>query len=206
MLRRQVLVKNTAKTIEIGTTTANTTANSKGDKIMEQIQKEDAVHYAAMRRRAEIQSQDLENRQATQNQEFEHRRLMLGLDRFHELEIARMRRHNAIELKAVANGTKEESGGTKREGRLPGRKELGELMPGSRLFQQVSVNGGDVEEPLFLRVEWVDSDCGGFFKWEHQAPILAGRDGEGMSNGYGVVNGKGKGKMKESRDDLEMST
>lgn len=199
MLRRQVLEKNTAKNNKTG----NTTANTMGDiAVMEQIQREDVAHYAAMRRRAEIQSQDLENRQATQNQEFEHRRLMLGLDRFHELELSRMRRHNAIQIKAVEMGTKEESGGINVEGGLPTRTELGELMPGAKLFRQVPGDGVDDAEPLFLRVEWVDSDCGGFFKWENQAPTPAARDGEGKSNGVHKVDRKGK--MRERRDDLEM--
>lgn len=178
----------------------NTTAKSMWDRaLMEQIQKEDAVHYAAMRRRAEVMSQDMENHQAKQNQEFEHRRLMLGLDRFHELEISRMRRQNDIKIKAADNETKGEPGDMKVEGGPPNRKELGKIKPGSNVFKQVSGDGGAMPDPLYLRVEWVDSDCGGFFKWEHQAPTPAERDGYAGPNGEGKVDRKGK--MKESRDD-----
>lgn len=150
MLRRQVLETNTAKNNK----TENATANTMGERsVTEHIQKEDAVHYASMRRRAEIQTQDFENRQATQKQEFEHRRLMLGLDRFHELEISRMRRHDVIQSKAADTGTNEANGAIKVDEGLPTRKDVGELMPGARLFRQISEDGGKISKPLFLKVE-----------------------------------------------------
>ncbi len=143
---------------------------------------------------------------------------MLSLDRFHELEISRMRRHNAAQTKAADTGPNETNGVIKVEEGLPTRKDVGELMPGARMFQQVSENGEKFSMPLFLKVEWVDSDCGGFFKWVNKAPTRAGRDEGGISKGVlngmmngmanGMANGNGKvirkGKTREPSNDFEM--
>lgn len=152
---------------------------------MERIRTEDAIHNANMRRRAETGQQD-----------FEHRRLMLGLERFHEFEVGSMRRRFAAPAKPAENGTNSSAGGMNVDVKRLNGVKPGEAESGPRLlFKQISEDGQDLPEPLHLRVVWVDSDNGGFFRWEKQAPSSSRKNGEEGSRGDGKVNGRGK--MKE---------
>ena len=82
-----------------------------------------------------------------------------------------------------------------------------------RLFKQVAEDGGDVEEPLLLKVVWTDSDTGGLFQWVNVFGVSGDGGGDGAgdggarnggasSAGPSNCNGKGKGKEKES-DNIE---
>ncbi|KAL6717892.1 hypothetical protein ACLMJK_003977 [Lecanora helva] len=102
----------------------------------DKIARDAAYHRAALARREEAFSQELD-----------HRRLMLGLERFHEYEMTNIRKHHGAV--AVSSRVSSKRG----------------VEPKGTLFKQVAEDGSEIEEPLHLRVVWVDSDCGGLFTW-----------------------------------------
>ena len=113
----------------------------------DKIIRDNAYHQAALARRAEAFEQEIE-----------HRRLMLGLERFHEFEMANIRRQ------AIALPEPERNRAVRP---VPGSREArdGAGSPGRTLFKQVAEDGSGVAEPSYLRIVWVDSDRGGLFRW-----------------------------------------
>ena len=116
----------------------------------DKINRDTAYHRAHMARRAEMMQQDLD-----------HRRLMLGLERFHQYESSRIRKLDEIVDEPALSRAKRP------------RVEARDLGPGvvgpkANLFKQVAEDGSGGEEPLFLRVVWMDSDCGGLFRWTEE--------------------------------------
>ena len=105
--------------------------------------RDNAYHQAALARRAELFEQ-----------EFEQRRLMLGLHRFHEFEMMNIRKAGAAESNRTIHPERE-----------PGDLASSVVKPKPTLFKQVLEDGSEIAEPLYLKVVWVDSDRGGLFKW-----------------------------------------
>lgn len=122
----------------------------------DKIARDNAYHQAAMARRAEAFEQELE-----------HRRLILGLERFHEFEMANIRKQNATVSRTEPSRTAQSKSGGKDVG-------TGIIRPQGPLFKQVAEDGSDIVEPLYLRVVWVDSDCGGLFRWTSERTEAAG--------------------------------
>ena len=122
----------------------------------DRIARDDAFHQAALARRAEAFEQ-----------EFEHRRLMLGLHRFHEFEMANIRKESVAPPKHEPRRSVQSEAG-------PKSVESTAVEPTANLFKQVREDGRDIAEPLYLRVTWVDSDSGGLFRWTNERPDAAG--------------------------------
>ena len=124
----------------------------------DKITRDNAYHQAALARRAEAFEQEIE-----------HRRLMLGLERFHEFEIANIRKQAATRPGSASNITSKPA--------FRPREATGSASwPRGTLFKQVAEDGGEVVEPLCLRVVWVDSDRGGLFRWASATTEVTGED------------------------------
>jgi len=140
---------------------------------LDKITRDTAGHKVALARRDEAFGQ-----------EFKHRRLMMGLERFHEFELTRIR-------KGIVDPTDADLKHGPAQPEIDPRTTLVE--PRGNRFKQVAEDGSDAAEPLYLRVVWVDSDSGGLFKWTQENSEGDG----GKERPNGEMSEVKKGKMKE---------